>query len=160
MWLIVVIALVIWYFTARGRAREKQERLALRRFSYVKQMTDGLRLDWIADFVEMTLMIKGSDSRGAPEGPGLEQTKYYSLRRHEAQWQARLTDTSRREEAERLEREIKKGDGGSVLVASRIQDQKQALADLQEPKWIALDDEIAGPIESQYQRFIVHYRQS
>jgi hypothetical protein len=35
------------------------------------------------------------------------------------------------------------------------------LKDLQGPsKWVAIDDEVVGPLESQYQRFVVHYKAS
>jgi hypothetical protein len=160
MWLIVVAGLLIWYFVARGQKLEKQERLALRRFKYVRRLTDSARVESQADFVEMALATKGYDSNGAPEGSDFDTPKFYSLRRHEGQWQIRMTEASRRAEAERLHREIKKGDGGSVLRASLIEDQKKALTDLEEPKWVVLDAELAGPLESQYQRFIAHYRES
>ena len=152
MWVIIAVVLVIWYFTARGKAREKQELLALRRFA--RRITDGERRDWTADFVDMALAVKRYDSNGIPEG---SEPMFYLLRRHDGQWEMRLSDASREAEAFRLEQEIKRGDGGSVLAASRIEDQKRALVDLQESKWVAIDGEIAGPLESQYQRFIAHY---
>jgi hypothetical protein len=157
MWVIVAVVLLIWYFTARGRKLEKRQRLALRRFNYARPIADRVRRDWVADFVDMVLVINGYDSNGVPES--CEPTSYL-LRRHEGQWQMRMSDSSRRTEAARLDREIKKGAGGSVLAASRIEDQKKALADLDEPKWVAIDGEVAGPLESQYQRFIAHYRES
>jgi hypothetical protein len=160
MWLIVVIVLVIWYFTARGQKREKQERLALRRFNYDRRIGDSVGQDWTADFVEMKLVITGYDYGGVPAGSGFGKPSFYSIRRHEGKWEARMTDASRLEEAERLARAIKKGAGGSVLIASAIEDDKKALAELQEPKWVAIDGELAGPLESQYQRFVVHYRES
>ena len=147
---LVLVAILIGYFWLSARGRRKDERRALRRFNFTRRMTDTIGQDWTADFVEMKLVVKGYDWDGVPEGSGFDTPSLYSLRRHEGEWEARMDEVTRRAEAERLDREVKKGDGGSLLVASRIEDQKKALADLQEPKWVPIDGEIAGPLETQY----------
>jgi hypothetical protein len=70
-----------------------------------------------------------------------------------------MTEQSRETAIKEVEAELEAEP--KPLASSLTTMRQNQLEDLQSPsKWVAIDDEVVGPLESQYQRFVVHYKAS
>jgi hypothetical protein len=155
---LVLVAVVVGYFWLRAGRRRKQELLELRRFTHDRMWSEKMGVHWVADFVEMRATVQGFDYDGIPPGTDFGIVTLYALRRRDGAWETRITDESRLPAIERLRARLKREPDGP-LDASTYDVEKKALEGLHEPKWTVIDDEVAGPLESQYQRFLLHYKQ-
>jgi hypothetical protein len=153
-WAIFIALAFVGYMWARRHEAHKKERLDLRAFSHREWFNERMGQDWDADFVDMSLTIEGFSNDydfQIEDAPAM-----YSLRRREdGQWQCKMTEASREIAIKELEAKPK-----SMLTSlnETYATQRKALA--QPSKWVAANDEVVGPLESQYHRFVRHYKAS
>ena len=122
--------------------------------------------DWKADFVELMLSVQDFNYSAMPGAQRNDPPAVYSVRRDDSgQWHACLTEVSRRGRFDQLAAAITAGekyDGPAKGAHADTQNLRRTqLAELEQPPtWQPLRNDIAGPLESQYQRFLRHHTES
>jgi hypothetical protein len=153
---IAVFALVYWFF--RKREKTEQEDRELRWFSYSYGAPDGsVGVDWKFDFVAMSLVVDGFSAdrdRSEPEEPA---TQYTLRRSDDGSWRTKITEGSRVERLTWLAHVMKKA--SIVPSLNEMRDAEFRELDAGPGEWKPLRDDIAAPLESQYQRFVRNYRE-
>jgi hypothetical protein len=157
-WVILLVLAFLGYMWARNHEAQKKERLELRLFSHRRWFTDYMGQDWDLDFVDMSLTVARFDNEAYP--PIKEAPAKYAVRRQTSgRWQCKMTEQSRETAIKEVEAELEADP--KPLASSLTEMRQNQLKDLQGlSKWVAIDDEVVGPLESQYQRFVVHYKAS
>lgn len=154
-WALGVALVVGIYLWARHYEAQKRERRELRAFSYHWWFTDEGGQDWDVDLVDMGLSVQGFRMNPEPGDSDYPRLRYSVRRKDGGQWQYRITENSRQAELERLSAQPK-----SHSTWANENRERQLSGYSQTPRWSAIDGEVAGPLESQYQRFLRHYKES
>lgn len=103
--------------------------------------------------MRMTLAVQAINLSSEPT-PNPPPTIYDLRRSDGAAWEAKLTEASRRAAIAELDEELKTPTPLRMLQERR---EKQR-SDLERPpEWTAIRDDLAGPLESQFQRFTRQY---
>lgn len=145
---IVIVGLWIW---ARSPKKQQEEMRELRRFEHWQRLADDFTLVWRLDYVEMCLRISTWTDHDVPDDT------YHVRRSSPSHWETRLSDES----FDREVQAIKKRMAEPKRLCGTLEGDKEELDELgTAPKWKPVRDELVGPIESQYQRFLRHWRES
>lgn len=149
--LTVVIAICVflyWFFARKGRHDEERKRLRV--FHYLDETPDDIFSRWIVDLAEMKAAYRFQVAGAGPE----RVTQFHVRRSDHGAWSVKHTYESWRDEVARLENELKQDSVVSHLVQERLDALRGG------PVWGPLGDEMAGELESQYQRFVRQYREA
>jgi hypothetical protein len=143
---VLVIGAYAWVRKIRIRA---QEREGLRWFRYRRELTQSMTDVWSVDFVSMTLETIRRDYESTTKPQAI---LYAVQRRNDGRWQAQMTPDCRNRELTSARAEL--AEGSRILHDTLI----TQIASLEKRDWEDLDPDIASPLESQFQRFVRHYR--
>jgi|SRR3954471_4822841 hypothetical protein len=144
--LVILAVVVVLYLVGRSAKKRAQESLDLRFFEWDDSVAD-LRSSWRFDLVQMT----ATQSASSPDLP--RRVSNFQVRRDgSAAWSIKFTLDSWNAEIAHA-RESMTNPYASKATWEEI---LQRLGD--EPSWQPVRDDIVGPLESQFQRFVVHYQ--
>jgi hypothetical protein len=151
--LAVVVVVYVWL---RRQGQAAQELQALRRFRYRQAWSEERGNDWDFDLVEMILRVTSFDYSFLSAGNPRPAPSFYTVRRRDGgSWEAQMTAESRATNRAELLKEMER----PALVASWREEKEAQLRAFDEaPTWTPVPDNIAAPLESQYQRFVRQYR--
>lgn len=152
---VIVVLLVMW---SRAAAR-RTARLGLRRFEYWDELGDYGSDTYEADFVEMRFRSKRTVY---DPGDGEAQTiRLYSLRRRDSgRWQVKLTEDSASAAIAELSKDLAQPSRGPLDDDLRTTWTARLTSLQGGAKWEPIAAEISAPLETQYQRFLLHYHTS
>jgi hypothetical protein len=154
--LVAVIAVVVFYLWLKGSRVKAEARHGLRWFRHSAGAPDGsVGTDWTFDFEAMSLVVTRFNS--APPSQPKEPTTHYTIRRgDDGAWLAKITEASSSDRLLWLS-EVRKKPSMSPTLNER-RDAEFLELDAGPREWKPLQDDLAGPVESQFQRFVRHYR--
>jgi hypothetical protein len=136
---------LVWVRRARARALEKRD---IRWFEYRHDFTESATDFWNIDLVEMSLTTRREVRDMVID---IRAGHWVVRRRDGGIWKVKRT-------ADTLAREV--GELTNNLETCDETEREELAAELKELQsatWEPMDGEIAAPLESQYQRFILHY---
>jgi hypothetical protein len=146
-YVLAILFVVAVSFVGRAIERRARERRELRWFSWGDDSWEGIIDSWDFDLVEMSLRTTLSQA-GVPD-----RERRYELVRNASGWWMRFTYESYEAEVRQLLAWI---DGDYMLSKETLRERLRELDN--GPAWWPVPPAAAGPLESQYQRFLLHYR--
>jgi hypothetical protein len=154
---LVILLAVGVYLWARSKGRQAQERRGLRWFSLEQVVGEDDRSYWEADLVSMTATVDRPSPDGFAEDDGPPAVEYTLRRNDNGRWSLRLTDASRQARLGWVRARLAETGFAADMFRSTWESNRDAL---QTPtKWESVPADVAAPLESQYQRFLLHWKE-
>lgn len=161
-WSLIVLGIVLWLVLRKPKptpnevaARERAARAendALAEFNFEDRSEDSKRLyqqrriDFL--FNDMVAVETAIHRTSGAE----ERTTYHLRRVDSTKWQLKMSSQSRDAQIAEIEREPLEDELDEAI----RKDDRASLG--REPQWVDVPDTVTGPLETHYQRYLMHYR--
>jgi hypothetical protein len=141
--IVLVIALIMWANSRKAKAARRE----LRYFEYGGYADDGsFRVDFVTMRGQLSVF---RDYTGDPLFDNEKPTAFHVRRISSSKWQTKVTADSWKQESAQIAALLKKEPVPEVR--RELQEELEQLG-----KWQPMSSEIVGPLETQYQRFLLH----